>query len=209
MRSISKSAKSSDGFGLTFVAASSTTPAQRGHDVAHPTQQDFCRRVRNRFPVLFGDPTAKILDCGSLDINGNNRYLFASTDYTGVDLGEGRNVDVVSRIHEYDAPDASFDIVITTECLEHDAFYADSLKNMLRVLKPGGLLVMTCATTGRPEHGTSRTDAASSPFTTDYYKNLVAEDIALAIPMDAFEEHEFSGDSVICDLYFWGRKKRD
>lgn len=175
--------------------------------MAHATQQAFCGRVRARFAVEFASPSAKVLDCGSLDINGNNRYLFGTADYTGLDLGPGKNVDVVSRIHEYDAPDATFDIVISTECLEHDAFYRESLQNMLRVLKPGGLLVFTCATHGRPEHGTARTDPGSSPFTTDYYKNLGDADIREALSMQEFEEHEFSFDHVIHDLYFWGRKK--
>lgn len=176
--------------------------------MAHPEQRDFCTKVRARFPELFGKADAKILDCGSLDINGNNRYLFASKDYVGVDLGPGRNVDVVSRIHEYPAPESSFDIVISTECLEHDEFYAESLRNMLRVLKPGGILVLTCATIGRREHGTARTSKKDSPFTLDYYKNLEPDDIRRAISMDAFESHEFGINARSHDLYFWGLKKK-
>lgn len=176
--------------------------------MAHPEQREFCTKVANRFPELFRNAKSKILDCGSLDINGNNRYLFASKDYTGVDLGPGKNVDVVSRIHEYPAQDESFDIVISTECLEHDEFYEQSLKNMLRVLKPGGILVLTCATIGRREHGTSRSSKQDSPFTLDYYKNLEATDIRSAISMDAFESHEFGVNARSHDLYFWGLKKR-
>lgn len=175
--------------------------------MAHPEQREFCTKVRAKFPKIFGSQTAKILDCGSLDINGNNRYLFASKDYTGIDLGPGRNVDVVSRIHEFSAPDESFDIVISTECLEHDQFYEASLKNMLRVLKPGGVLVVTCATTGRREHGTARTSKQDSPFTLDYYKNLEPDDVRSAISMDAFESHEFGINLRSFDLYFWGMKK--
>jgi hypothetical protein len=42
-----------------------------------------------------------VLDVGSLDINGNNRYLFDNCEYTGLDIGEGPNVDIVMPIHEY------------------------------------------------------------------------------------------------------------
>ena len=175
--------------------------------MAHQEQKNFCLQVKQKFREVFDNPNAKILDCGSLDINGNNRYLFASKDYTGIDLGPGRNVDVVSRIHEFDAESASFDIVISTECLEHDKFYGESLRNMLRMLKPGGLLLLTCATTGRPEHGTHLSTIGDSPFTLDYYKNLEADDIRDSIPMEAFEAHGFSVNARSHDLYFWGVKR--
>lgn len=179
--------------------------ARRGH--MHPEQRQFCESVRNRFVTEFANPTARVLDCGSLDINGSNRYLFASMDYTGVDLGPGLNVDVVCPTHEFDGESDSFDIVISTECFEHDKHYAKSLANMLRVLKPGGLMVFTCATTGRPEHGTSQAHPDSAPFTNDYYRNLTIEDIKAVMPMDAFEEYEFSVNERSHDLYFWGRKR--
>jgi hypothetical protein len=35
------------------------------------------------------------------------------------------------------------------------------------VLRPGGVLILTCATTGRHEHGTTRTSPAMSPSTND------------------------------------------
>jgi hypothetical protein len=42
--------------------------------MAHQAQQDFCNSVRQLFPDHFRGKT--VLDVGSLDINGNNRYLF-------------------------------------------------------------------------------------------------------------------------------------
>ena len=42
-----------------------------------------------------------------------------------------------------------------------------SLANIERVLHPGGVLILTCATTGRHEHGTTRTSPAMSPSTND------------------------------------------
>lgn len=178
--------------------------------MAHRAQQRFFEQVRSRFPSRFVGASA--LDCGSLDINGNNRWLFAGGKYTGLDIAPGRNVDVVSKTHEYDAPDGSFDVVISGEALEHDMFYEKSLQAMLRLVRDGGLMLFTCATTGRAEHGTRRTDKRSSPLTTavdgwsDYYKNLTEADVRAAIDIEAsFSEFEFRVQGA--DLYFWGVKR--
>lgn len=174
--------------------------------MAHPQQQTFCVKVATRFADLFQNPEALILDCGSLDLNGNNRFLFASPFYTGIDLGPGNNVDIVSPIHQYWGKTNHFDIIVSTECFEHDRHWKESLQNMLRMLKPGGVMLVTCATTGRPEHGTRSSGPQDSPFTNDYYRNLTADDFREALPMDAFSAHEFETDEGACDLYFWGVK---
>jgi SAM-dependent methyltransferase len=175
--------------------------------MAHPAQQEFCDRIAARLPEYF---TGKALDIGALDINGNNRYLF-SGEYIGLDLGEGNNVDVISRGHEYNAPDETFDCIISTECFEHDMFYEKTIQNAMRMLKKGGMLIFTCATTGRPVHGTTDTHAWTSPFTSkdeqwkDYYKNLAEEDF-MAIPGFEWSHSEFEVNEGACDIYFMGIK---
>ena len=82
-------------------------------------------------------------------------------------------------------------------------------------MKSGGLFLFTCATTGRPEHGTKRTSPSDSPFTSkaedweDYYMNLTEGNF--------FGNFDFEKDFLIYqfktrleypqDLYFWGIKK--
>lgn len=180
--------------------------------MAHPEQQKFCSDIRSRFPALFS--WRRVLDIGSLDVNGNNRYLFETCDYTGLDIDHGPNVDIVVVAHEYDAPDESYDVIISTECLEHDPFYRDTLLNAVRLLKPGGLLLLTCATTGRLEHGTLRSDGgAASPLTVrrdlwaGYYMNITVIDIYnILIERDAFERYGCEVNMHCHDLYFWGIK---
>jgi len=104
--------------------------------MAHQSQQDFCERVKARFPAYFTGTT--VLDCGSLDINGSNRPLFAGGRYTGVDIAPGRNVDLVSAIHDLKLADGAFDVIVSTECFEHDRHYADSLRNIVRMLRARG-----------------------------------------------------------------------
>lgn len=52
--------------------------------MAHQEQVRFCESVREKFPSLFVGK--KVLDAGSLDINGNNRYLFTDCEYVGIDV---------------------------------------------------------------------------------------------------------------------------
>jgi SAM-dependent methyltransferase len=180
--------------------------------MAHVQQQSFCLAVKSRFSNFFVDK--KVLDCGSLDINGNNRYLFNNCDYLGIDVGKGKNVDIVVPIHEYMIADESYDTIISTECFEHDMYYGKSLNNICRMLKSGGLFLFTCATTGRPEHGTLRTSPENSPLTSaigewsNYYKNLEEKHIREVLDVDGiFEKYEFSTRINPFDLYFWGIKK--
>lgn len=177
--------------------------------MAHIEQQEFCLKVKESFPKFFTN--VNVLDIGSLDINGNNRYLFEKYKYTGIDIGEGKNVDVVSLGHEYDT-DERYDVVISTECFEHDMHYIKTILNAIKLTKSGGLFLFTCATTDRIEHGTSRANDWASPFShiefNDYYKNLTEKDIANEISMnDYFSFYRFEINNISHDLYFFGIKK--
>ena len=108
--------------------------------MAHYEQQEFCRRISAKYPKYFTGK--KVLDIGSLDINGNNRFFIDSCNYIGLDVGDGPNVDVVQVAHLYDAPDEVFDLIISTEVFEHDMFYEKSIQNIIRMLKPGGYFIM-------------------------------------------------------------------
>lgn len=174
--------------------------------MAHEAQIAFLLQVKAAMPDKFKN--CRVLDIGSLDLNGNNRYLFENYKYLGVDIGYGENVDLVCRGHE--VQDAhGFDVVISTECFEHDEFWADTIKNMIKLTKPSGLVLFSCATTGRPEHGTTRTSPTDSPFTNNYYKNLSISDMDSEINFsEHFKQYKFiSQTNPSCDLYFWGIKK--
>ena len=180
--------------------------------MSHPEQVKYCMSVKQKFPQFFSDKL--VVDVGSLDINGNNQYLFENCLYLGVDVLPGRNVDFAVKGHELGFPEDSVDVFISTECFEHDQFYPQTIKNIIRMLKPGGLLLFTCATVGRPEHGTRRTTPADAPLLQsqgewgDYYKNLEEGDIRSIIDVDSiFEAHSFSLNTQSHDLYFWGIKR--
>ena len=166
--------------------------------VSHSWQLDFVRGVKEKHPEFFSK--AKVLEVGSLDINGTIRVFFDDCEYLGVDIGPGRGVDLVARGEELSFPDGAFDVTASCECFEHNENWAETFQNMVRMTKPGGLVFFTCATTGRPEHGTKRTTPGDAPYCTDYYRNLVAEDFKI----DGFKHHEFS--TYKQDLRFYGIK---
>lgn len=180
--------------------------------MAHIEQINYCLSIKNRFSKYFKNK--KVLDVGSLDVNGNNRYLFENCSYCGIDIGEGKNVDIVSKGHEYNAEDSTYDVIISTECFEHDQYYNLTIKNIFRMLKTDGIFIFTCATTGRPEHGTLRTTPQDAPLLmeyknwSNYYKNLSEQDIREVLELDnCFSQYEFQINDLSKDLYFFGIKK--
>jgi len=174
----------------------------------HLSQKEFCLSVKNKFPDSFKN--CNVLDIGSLDVNGNNRYLFEECTYTGVDLAEGWNVDIVSKGHEFN-PGKQYDVVISTECFEHDPYWNKTIENCINLTKSGGLFLFTCGSEGRPEHGTTRSRSPwASPFShvlfNEYYRNLSPEDV-LPILQDKFNPMELEDNRVEFDLYFYGIRK--
>ncbi|HYJ43570.1 MAG: methyltransferase domain-containing protein [Xanthobacteraceae bacterium] len=164
--------------------------------------------VRDVFPEFFSG--VSVLEIGSADINGSVRSYFQSADYVGVDLIPGPGVDVVGQGEDVRL-NREFDVAVSTECLEHNPKYFETFENMVRHVRPGGLVLFTCATTGRPEHGTERSDPGDSPGTMvkgwNYYRNVEPEDLG-AFPFDGvFESFRFYVNRISCDLYFVGLKK--
>lgn len=93
-----------------------------------------------------------VLECGSRNVNGSVRPLFKASYYVGVDMEDGRDVDYVCRADSLGFDDGFFDVVVSTEMLEHDPYFWLSLPEMARVLKPGGVLLLTTRGIGFPYH---------------------------------------------------------
>jgi len=173
--------------------------------MSHTAQREFITEVKTHFPQFF--TKKRVLEVGSLNINGTLRDFFSKCDYTGIDVGEGEGVDIVCEGQKYEGPDNSFDVCASAECFEHNPYWIATFSNMIRLCKPGGLVVMTCATTGRSEHGTRRTSPNDSPLTLnwDYYKNLTEKDFTTNFAInDIFSDYKFSVDAKHKDLFFWG-----
>lgn len=177
--------------------------------MAHAQQRAFIERVVHSHPRHFESST--VVEIGSLNINGTVRdYFVDPVQYVGVDLAEGACVDMVCDGQDVDLPSDSCDVAISTECFEHNPNWRETFLNMVRMTRPGGLVIFTCATTGRAEHGTARTTPHDSPFTVaqgwTYYRNLTADDFLDLGLTDLFRQYEFDVNAASHDLYFYGIK---
>lgn len=134
----------------------------------HAEPLAFLQRVRKEHPRLFR--RSRVLECGSYDINGSPRGLFEDADYIGIDWRPGPGVDVAQLVHEYQ-PAQPFDVVVSTEMLEHDPHWERSVRAMIGHLAPGGALMLTWASPRRTRH---EVDCAPQA---DYYCGLDLQEV--------------------------------
>jgi len=179
--------------------------------MAHLEQMFFIENIAKHLPEYFNNK--KVLEVGSLNVNGSVRCYFKECDYLGVDISEGEGVDVICRGEDFGGGANSFDVVISTEMFEHNAQWIKCWLNMLRVLKEDGLMIFTCASLGRKQHGTARFEPQSSPLTVaqgdHYYKNLATSDFESLVDLNLiFEVFSFYEDRTSGDLYFFGIGKK-
>lgn len=172
----------------------------------HKNVAEFVKAVKWHRPNYFN--SGRVLECGSLDINGSNKPFFEGCEYTGIDIVDGKNVNIVTRVHEFIPKISSFyDVVISTEMLEHDKYYAESLEAMFRLLKIGGLLIVTAAGEGREEHGTRNRLPKDSPLTNDYYANVTVDMLQKGLNFSKFSWFTVNYQLEFGDIQFAGIKK--
>jgi len=99
-----------------------------------------------------------VAEAGAMDVNGSARAAIEAhgpASYTATDMRPGPGVDVVCTAEELPGllGEGSADVVISTEMLEHAADWQAAVAGMTRVLKPGGVLVLTTRGPGFPLHG--------------------------------------------------------
>lgn len=105
-------------------------------------------------PEILGKRVAEI---GSQDVNGSPRPIVMALkplEYVGIDAAEGLGVDRVVNadvLCEVLGPE-TFDVVLSTEMLEHVVDWRLIVRQMKGLVKPGGLLVITTRSPGFPYH---------------------------------------------------------
>ncbi len=121
------------------------------HPSSYDRMADFCRDY-------LGDRTNEpltIVDLGSADYNGSYRPIFAQPPwrYIGVDLEPWKNVDLVLRdpYHWREIRTANVDAVVSGQTFEHTEFFWETILEITRVLKPGGLCCLIAPASGN-EH---------------------------------------------------------
>ncbi len=111
----------------------------------------FCEKS---IPFINGRPA--VLEVGSRDINGSARHVLRhlASSYTGIDIVAGPGVDEVLDVahlsERYEV--APFDLVVSTEMLEHCVDWKNAIYQILKVLKQDGLLILTTRSPGFELH---------------------------------------------------------
>lgn len=114
-------------------------------------------------------PGTVVMDLGGRNVNGTTRELFPTVDsYLALDLTAGPGVDIVADAATAEL-DQRFDVIVSTELLEHAEHAGEIVANAHRHLKPGGMFVATMAGPRRRPHGAS---GEPSPPPGEFYRNI-------------------------------------
>jgi len=100
----------------------------------------------------------RIIEVGSRNISGSLRPIIEALEprqYVGIDIEEGPGVDIVcdadKMLQEFGRE--SFDVVISTELLEHIREWRKVISNIKNVCKPNGIILITTRSRGFGYHG--------------------------------------------------------
>ena len=118
----------------------------------HVSSYEHMQRLVSKY--LDRDRAIQAIDIGSYDVNGSYRTLFDSPNwrYTGVDLEKGPGVDVVlTSPYRFPFASRSVDVIVSGQAFEHVEYFWMTWLEMIRVLKPGGLIFLIAPSRG-PEH---------------------------------------------------------
>jgi SAM-dependent methyltransferase len=134
----------------------------------HAQAEQWVKQYSSHVP-----PGGKVLEIGARDINGSIRGLFPDQSWTGLDAAAGPGVDIVADAADFDG-NAEFDAVVCTEVLEHAERAGMIVFAAYLALKPGGVLILTCAGPDRKPHGA---DGSPKPADGEWYQNVSAGEL--------------------------------
>lgn len=138
-----------------------------------------------------------VLEIGALDVNGSGRPLFPNAQFLGVDRMPGRGVDVVSTAPIFDG-EGRFDVVLTTETLEHAPQPGDIVESAWCSLRDGGMLLITAAADPRLPH---RCDGSQGELRGEHYANINPTELRHLLTRTGFLVLELTHDAQHGDVY--------
>ncbi len=113
--------------------------------------QDWMKKIKPQLPKSLG----RVLEIGSLNINGTAREYFTADEWIGIDMVDGKDVDLVMNAHDitkrFPIGD-KFDTIVCMNTLEHDNKFWITLEQINSVLKKGGYLIFAQPTLNFPIH---------------------------------------------------------
>ena len=126
-------------YDFVYGAVCGTHPNIRPWHFQWLALKDLRRELRRILPTLEG----RVLDVGC----GQSPYrpwLASTTQYVGLDVTRDSRADiVVAPGRPWPLTDASFDAVVATQVLEHASDFENVRREIDRVVKPGGIAVLS------------------------------------------------------------------
>ena len=159
--------------------------------------KDYLVRVLGRFPVL--EP---IYEIGSYRVEGQEEFadlrpFFPGKVYVGCDMRKGLGVDRIEDVHSLKIRDDSIGTVLIFDTLEHVENVHQAMKEIHRVLEPGGMVILS-SVMKFPIHD----------YPSDYWR-FTPKAFELLLKPFALYEVEFDGDPQFPDgIYGLGVKEK-
>ena len=140
-------------------------------------------------------PDGPVVEIGARNINGTIRDLFTGRPYIGVDAMPGPDVDVVCNGAIY-RPEEPAAVVVCMETLEHTDEASAICTNAHRILKPGGVFLVTAAGDGRAPHSAIDGQGIRA---FEWYQNVSVTDLESWLA--DFEHATITRNPAACDVY--------
>ena len=105
--------------------------------------KNYVKIISNALPIM--EP---IYEFGSFQVEqqigfADLRLLFPQKEYIGCDMRPGPGVDKILNLHDIDLPAESAGTVLCFDTLEHVEYPHKALKEIHRILKPNGIVVIS------------------------------------------------------------------
>lgn len=137
----------------------SRTESVRGMDIVYPSLTDFSYLDCRRRTELIRETAARIRPGTRIliDVGGRGKpyaSFFADRirEHFVIDIEPGLSVDLVADARRIPVAAASADVVLCTQVLEHIPEPVPVLQEILRILRPGGILILSVPAIF-PQHG--------------------------------------------------------
>jgi SAM-dependent methyltransferase len=160
--------------------------------------KDYLVKIINRYPLL--EP---IYEIGSYRVEGQEEFadlrpFFPGKIYVGCDMREGLGVDWVEDVHCLKIRSNSVGTVLIFDTLEHVEDVFQAMREIYRVLKPGGMVIMS-SVMNFPIHD----------YPSDYWR-FTPKAFELLLKRFAAYEVEFDGDPQFPEgIYGFGVKGKN
>lgn len=159
------------------------------------------------------DDPLRVLDMGGQDVNGTVHSALRAKRVVGqldvLDIEAGPGVTIVGDARNtWWHHGGQYDLVISTEMLEHLMGWPHAVRTAAQVLHPGGWFVGTCASIGRQPHGAT---GAPQPAPGEWYCNVGSDELAGELGGAAWDlldiRYQVTTDWTTHDLY-WAARRR-